>query len=115
MAELVWQSDVPNGDGIVAEYRCGGGRVLIKAASSGAAQEPPEWVRVGQKLAADRIREYRRETGKLPTRRLLKAFQQAMGERLQAYIRDPMAHPYTPLTLRAFELEQKGKKANGDD
>ena len=66
-------------------------------------------MRVGQELAMKRIREYREETGRMPSRELLEDFQEEMGRRLDAYIQEPLRHPFRPMGLRAFEEERKSE------
>ena len=65
----------------------------------------PAWVRVGQELAARRIREYLEETGRMPGEKLLEDFQREMGKRLDAYIMEPMKCPFRPMGLAEFERE----------
>ena len=72
--------------------------------------QPPAWVRVGQELAAKRIREYMEETGRMPGEKLLEDCQREMGKRLDAYIREPMKCPFKPMGLREFEEKVKSEK-----
>lgn len=119
MAELIWQAADPNAAGHVATYNSYGAIVKVirnapetppphsVASPLGGEAGVPAWVRVAQGLAANRIREYKNETGQLPSSQLLEDFQRVMGERLNAYIEEPMKHPFHPMTLKAFEDEIK--------
>lgn len=120
MAELIWQAANPEAGGHVATYNSGGARVEIFTPPAQSATSPdrggmtpqgqaPAWVRVGQELAMKRIREYREETGRMPSRELLEDFQEEMGRRLDAYIQEPLRHPFRPMGLRAFEEERKSE------
>ena len=118
MAELIWRAADPKAAGHVATYDSGGARVevhreapeggrILSAPTRG--QTVPGWVAVGLKLMEQRIREYRDETGRLPSQELLSAFQREMGKRLDAYIKEPLKHPFRPMGLKAFEDERMGK------
>ena len=110
MAELIWQAEDRKAAGHVATYNSGGATVEIileAPENAGNAGGAPAWVRVGQELAMRRIREYLDETGRLPSRELLEDFQEEMEKRLDAYIQEPMKHPFRPMGLKAFEDERK--------
>lgn len=112
MAELIWRAADPNAAGHVATYDSGGARVEVHKALSAAAGgtsprgggKAPAWVRAGQEIMSRRIREYMEETGRLPSQELIADFQEEMGKRLNAYIEEPMKHPFRPMGLREFEL-----------
>ena len=108
MAELIWRAADPNAAGHVATYNSGGARVEIITPPPLPGTSPdrggiPGWVTVGLGLMEQRIREYRDETGRLPGEELLSAFQREMGKRLDAYIKEPLKHPFRPMGLREFE------------
>ncbi|MBR3019589.1 MAG: hypothetical protein IKH57_21335 [Clostridia bacterium] len=106
MAELIWQAADPKAAGHVATYDSGGARVEVhrEAPDGTRGKAVPKWVSVGLGLMEKRIREYRDETGRLPSQELLSAFQKEMGKRLDAYIKEPLKHPFRPMGLREFEL-----------
>lgn len=93
---------------IIRETPKGGGGRILSAPTRG--QGVPAWVRVGQELAAKRIREYLEETGRMPGEKLLEDFQREMGKRLDAFILEPMRFPFRPMGLREFEEKVKSEK-----
>ena len=105
MAELIWQAANPEAGGHVATYNSGGATVEVhlEAPKGAKRQAVPAWVTVGLGLMEKRIREYMDETGRLPSRELLEDFQKEMGRRLDAYIKEPLKHPFQPMGLREFE------------
>lgn len=113
MAELIWRVADPKAAGHVATYNSGGARVEVHREPSqslrdssprGGAKGAPGWVTAGLQIMAQRVREYLDETGRLPSETLMADFQREMGKRLDAYIREPMKHPFLPVSLRAFEV-----------
>lgn len=116
MAELIWRAENPQAGGHVATYNSYGATVKIITPPTQSATSPdrggkgvPAWVRVGQELAAKRIKEYLDATGRMPGEKLLEDFQREMGKRLDAYIREPMQFPFRPMGLREFEEEMEEK------
>ena len=107
MAELIWQAADPKAAGHVATYSSGGARVEVHRerpeGRTMGTPGAPGWVSAGLRLMEQRIREYRDATGRLPSEKLIADFQAEMGKRLDAFIKEPMKHPFQPVSLLAFE------------
>ncbi len=113
MTELLWKAGPEVKIGVVAVYKSHGAKIYIVYDEHTTPLKPgevPEWVKVGQELVIKRIREYRDQTGHLPTKELMERFQDVMGKRLDAFIEDPRKYPYKPLTLVQFEQEEEEMK-----
>lgn len=114
MAELIWRAADPKAVGHVATYNSYGARVEIYRDGPGTGPTipgrpgTPGWVTVAQGLMEQRMREYLDATGRMPSRKLLEDFQREMRKRLDAYIQDPMKHPFRPMGLKEFEDESGG-------
>ena len=110
MAELIWQAADMSAAGHVATYNSGGARVEVHQEGGRMVSAPtmgtpgaPGWVSAGLRLMEQRIREYLDATGRLPSEKLISDFQEEMGKRLDAYIKEPMKRPFHPVSLLAFE------------
>ena len=105
MAELIYQAENPRAGELAATYRARGARIDIVLAEGTQRQMggAPAWAAIGAGLAEKRLREYLKETGRLPGTALMEAFQAEMQRRMAAFIAEPIRCPFRPVGLAEFE------------
>lgn len=105
MAELIWKNSIPDDQGAIGEYRTHGARVLILAGATERRREAgvPLWVEEAGRIMAARLEEYARATGRAASAQLIRAFDRDMKKALDAFLQDPMAHPFRPMSLLEYE------------
>lgn len=105
MAELIYRAENPKAGETAATYQARGAKVemVLSDGEPKRSQGMPEWAAIGAGLAEKRMKEYLRETGRLPSTALLEAFQAEMQKRIAAYIAEPIRCPFQPMGLAEFE------------